>query len=64
MLVWYIDAIRRRPGNWYRWHVVGSMVDATDARPADRNANDRTFIWDVPNLRGGGGRYVFRLRPI
>lgn len=62
MLIWWIDQFKYQPGDRiYRYHVIGHYEDMN--HPA-WEGNGQTFRWNVPDLRGGGGRYVFRLRPV
>lgn len=54
---WWIDTFTIYPGRYYRFHVVGE--NTLQAEPGMR-----WFSWAVPTLRGGGGRYAFRLRAV
>ena len=52
--LWWIDSFKMFPGQYYRYKLTG------------RNDLDggRVFYWTVPDLRGGGTRYAFALRPV
>lgn len=60
MLIWWIDSFKYL-GGYYRWHVEGEYQDV---KFPDASYNATHFSWSVPNLKGGGGRYVFRLRAV
>ena len=62
MLIWWIDSIRVKPrGEYFRYFVAGAYQDTGFP---DAEYNGQPFFWTVPDLRGGGGRYVFRLRAV
>ena len=62
-LIWWIDEFRRNPGEYYRWSVRGRL-DETAYPEWEPGPLGWAFAWRVPNLRGGGGRYVFALREV
>lgn len=56
---WWIDSIRLKRGDYYRWTVAGRIEDTQ--RP-DFARNGERFIWAVPTLNNNA--YAFALRVV